>query len=84
MGWLSSDVRSGELPSSFCYCAPELHSSNVYYIRGTIHLMKRPTLQGLVQAVGVSNYGPKQMQRIAKYLSKRGVPLVTAQVVLPF
>jgi pyridoxine 4-dehydrogenase len=40
-------------------------------------------LQGLVQAVGVSNYGPKQMQKIAKYLSKRGVPLVTAQVMLP-
>lgn len=36
--------------------------------------------QGLVQAVGVSNYGPKQMERIHKYLDKRGVPLGAAQV----
>jgi len=36
--------------------------------------------QGLVQAVGVSNYGPKQMEKIAKYLAEREVPLVTAQV----
>lgn len=37
-------------------------------------------LQGLVQAVGISNYGPKQMERIHKYLEKRGVPLAAAQV----
>ncbi|KAL3143677.1 hypothetical protein ABBQ38_002472 [Trebouxia sp. C0009 RCD-2024] len=36
--------------------------------------------QGLVQAVGISNYGPKQMERIHKYLEKRGVPLAAAQV----
>ena len=36
--------------------------------------------QGLVQAVGISNYGPKQMERIHKYLDKRGVPLAAAQV----
>eukprot|EP00884_Botryococcus_braunii_P018897 jgi/Botrbrau1/5691/Bobra.0071s0025.1 len=36
--------------------------------------------QGLVQAVGVSNYGPKQMTRIYNYLSARGVPLASAQV----
>jgi len=33
-----------------------------------------------VQAVGVSNYGPKQMQKIHKHLEKRGVPLASAQV----
>jgi len=33
-----------------------------------------------VQAVGVSNYGPKQMQKIHKHLQKRGVPLASAQV----
>jgi len=33
-----------------------------------------------VQAVGVSNYGPKQMQKIQKHLEKRGVPLAAAQV----
>eukprot|EP00887_Chlorella_sp_A99_P007935 scaffold12.g7935.t1 len=32
-------------------------------------------LQGLAEAVGVSNYGPKQLQKIARYLDKRGVPL---------
>lgn len=37
-------------------------------------------MQGLVQAVGISNYGPKQMQRIHAYLQKRGVPLAAAQV----
>lgn len=36
--------------------------------------------QGLVEAVGVSNYGPKQLQKIAGHLRKRDVPLVTAQV----
>lgn len=36
--------------------------------------------QGLVEAVGVSNYGPQQLQKIAKYLAARDVPLVTAQV----
>lgn len=36
--------------------------------------------EGLVQAVGVSNYGPKQMQQIHKHLEKRGVPLAAAQV----
>ena len=38
------------------------------------------SLQGLVQAVGVSNYGPKQMQKISRYLEKMQVPLVSAQV----
>lgn len=33
-----------------------------------------------MQAVGVSNYGPKQMQKIHKHLEKRGVPLASAQV----
>ena len=36
--------------------------------------------QGLVQAVGVSNYGPKQLQKIHKHLTKRGVPLASVQV----
>ncbi|KAL0542515.1 hypothetical protein IC582_022629 [Cucumis melo] len=36
--------------------------------------------KGLVQAVGVSNYGPKQLVRIYDYLKDRGVPLCTAQV----
>lgn len=36
--------------------------------------------QGLVQAVGVSNYGPKQMQKIHRHLESRGVPLAAAQV----
>ena len=35
---------------------------------------------GLVEAVGVSNYGPRQLQRIAAYLAKRGVPLASVQV----
>lgn len=39
-------------------------------------------VQGLVQAVGVSNYGPKQMTRIHKFLTARGVPLASAQARL--
>lgn len=38
-------------------------------------------VQGLVEAVGVSNYGPQQLTKIAKYLRARNVPLVTAQVL---
>ncbi|KAM5557760.1 hypothetical protein ABKV19_024887 [Rosa sericea] len=36
--------------------------------------------KGLVQAVGVSNYGPKQLLKIYEYLKARGVPLCSAQV----
>ena len=33
-----------------------------------------------MQAVGVSNYGPKQLQKIHQYLTeRRGVPLASAQ-----
>ncbi|XP_065863109.1 pyridoxal reductase, chloroplastic isoform X1 [Euphorbia lathyris] len=35
---------------------------------------------GLVRAVGVSNYGPKQLLKIHDYLKVRGVPLCSAQV----
>ncbi|WMV20797.1 hypothetical protein MTR67_014182 [Solanum verrucosum] len=37
--------------------------------------------KGLVRAVGVSNYGPKQLLKIHKYLDDRGVPLRSAQVL---
>ncbi|KAL0321603.1 UNVERIFIED_CONTAM: Pyridoxal reductase, chloroplastic [Sesamum calycinum] len=36
--------------------------------------------KGLVRAVGVSNYGPKQLLKIHDYLKTRGVPLCSAQV----
>eukprot|EP00250_Pteridium_aquilinum_P015654 c22682_g1_i1 orf=366-1460(-) len=36
--------------------------------------------EGLVQAVGVSNYGPRQLERVYGYLQRKGVPLSTAQV----
>ncbi|KAK9145754.1 hypothetical protein Sjap_005657 [Stephania japonica] len=36
--------------------------------------------KGLVRAVGVSNYGPKQLLKIYDYLKLRGVPLSSAQV----
>lgn len=36
--------------------------------------------KGLVQAVGVSNYGPKQLLKVHDYLKARGVPLCSAQV----
>jgi diketogulonate reductase-like aldo/keto reductase len=39
-------------------------------------------MQGLVKAIGVSNYGPKQLVRIHKYLQRRGVPLSSVQVTL--
>jgi diketogulonate reductase-like aldo/keto reductase len=38
--------------------------------------------QGLVKAVGVSNYGPKQLRRIHKYLDRKGVPLSSVQVMV--
>lgn len=36
--------------------------------------------QGLVKAVGVSNYGPKQLLKVYKYLKRRAIPLASAQV----
>ncbi|KAJ7959405.1 Pyridoxal reductase [Quillaja saponaria] len=36
--------------------------------------------KGLVRAVGVSNYGPKQLLKLYDYLKARGVPLCSAQV----
>ncbi|CAI5951443.1 unnamed protein product [Closterium sp. NIES-64] len=36
--------------------------------------------EGLVECVGVSNYGPQQLERIYTYLQERGVPLASAQV----
>ncbi|KAG1354530.1 pyridoxal reductase, chloroplastic [Cocos nucifera] len=36
--------------------------------------------KGLVRAVGVSNYGPKQLIKIHNYLKSQGVPLCSAQV----
>ena len=35
---------------------------------------------GLVEAVGVSNYGPKQLGKIHKYLDARDVPLASCQI----
>ena len=32
---------------------------------------------GLVDAVGLSNYGPKQLKKIHKYLTQRGVPVAS-------
>ena len=36
--------------------------------------------EGIIGAVGLSNYGPKQLQKIHKYMSQRGVPISTLQV----
>mmetsp|Transcript_25009 Transcript_25009/g.67977 ORF Transcript_25009/g.67977 Transcript_25009/m.67977 type:complete len:391 (+) Transcript_25009:16-1188(+) len=36
--------------------------------------------QGLVRAIGVSNYGPKELRKFKAYLNKREVPLATAQI----
>ena len=38
--------------------------------------------QGLVRAVGVSNYGPKQLRKVHAQFASRGVPLASAQVQL--
>lgn len=35
---------------------------------------------GLCEAVGVSNFGPRQLRKIHTYLDKRGVPLASMQV----
>jgi pyridoxine 4-dehydrogenase len=34
----------------------------------------------LQQAVGLSNYGPKQLRRVHNYMSARGVPIASLQV----
>jgi len=36
--------------------------------------------EGLCDAIGVSNYGPQQLQKISKYMVDRNVPLATAQI----
>jgi len=36
--------------------------------------------EGLCDAVGVSNYGPLQLQKISDYMKSREVPLATAQI----
>ena len=36
--------------------------------------------EGLCDAVGVSNYGPQQLQKISQYMEDREVPLSTAQI----
>lgn len=36
--------------------------------------------EGLCEAVGVSNYGPVQLQKVAGYFRERQVPLATAQI----
>ncbi|MBE8970776.1 aldo/keto reductase [Nostocales cyanobacterium LEGE 12452] len=36
--------------------------------------------QGLVKGVGLSNYGPKRLQRVHKKFAERGVPITTLQV----
>mmetsp|Transcript_26265 Transcript_26265/g.65680 ORF Transcript_26265/g.65680 Transcript_26265/m.65680 type:complete len:236 (+) Transcript_26265:626-1333(+) len=38
--------------------------------------------QGLVQAVGVSNYGPRQLRKIHRRLALRNVPIASCQVQL--
>ena len=48
-------------------------------LRFHTHPSTHPT-QGLVEAVGLSNYGPQQLARISAYLQKRGVPLAAVQV----
>ena len=35
---------------------------------------------GLIKAIGLSNYGPKQLRKIHAYMSGRGVPIATLQV----
>lgn len=36
-----------------------------------------------MKAVGVSNYGPRQLEKIHMYLTARGVPVASAQVCHP-
>jgi pyridoxine 4-dehydrogenase len=36
--------------------------------------------KGLCEAVGVSNYGPRQLQKVAKRMQEREVPLAIAQI----
>ncbi|XP_020525857.1 pyridoxal reductase, chloroplastic isoform X4 [Amborella trichopoda] len=47
---------------------------------GLVAMYEKPCFkQSLVRAVGVSNYGPKQLLKISDYLKARGVPLCSAQ-----
>jgi pyridoxine 4-dehydrogenase len=50
--------------------------NNDAYLEGLVKCYEK----GLVEAVGVSNYGPEQLRRAHKYLSERGVPLASNQI----
>lgn len=50
--------------------------NNDAYLEGLVKCYEK----GLVEAVGVSNYGPEQLRRAHKYLSDRGVPLASNQI----
>lgn len=36
--------------------------------------------EGVIKAVGLSNYGPRQLKAVSKYMNKRNVPIATLQV----
>ena len=65
---------------TFLFRANARHHSFVSLVSPSLPLAHAMTAQGLVQAVGVSNYGPRQLERIFDFLQSRGVPLVAAQV----
>ena len=50
--------------------------NNDAYLEGLVKCYEK----GLVESVGVSNYGPELLRKAHKYLSDRGVPLASNQI----
>lgn len=73
LGWSSCNVREGCLENLLNNQISSMNIKPSSCIRFFF-------LQGLVRAVGVSNYGPQQLVKIHDYLRTKGVPLCSAQV----
>ena len=67
------NVCASVLSPRACICSERLKG-----VKGESNVCSN--VQGLVKAVGVSNYGPRQLERIHSYLTERGVLLASAQV----